>query len=289
MPASVTLWDISTLPDNYDHSDAGKWSASDHYVDIPSQSYYFRMEDSSCTGECVVNSIFNYTAILLSEKPNFSSQVCKTDGSKEPCPLSFLVHYVGDCHQPMHVAYTDDKGGNNFDVSFFGHSTNLHSVWDGQIIDRYLNGSKWPDLATELTNWANSHSQQRSWIQAETNEVVWANESFSVAQNVAYNFIPGYGGISVEEVPHTKSKGAAEDIALYYKSLGSSDAPNETPYTPSRDELGCAHARAGERSVDATYVTYIGDPYYTRSLRFVKARLVEGGLRLASLLTDIYG
>jgi hypothetical protein len=49
--------------------------------------------------------------------------------------LRMLIHIVEDVHQPMHVAHADDKGGNDFKVSWFGQPTNLHSVWDSQLID----------------------------------------------------------------------------------------------------------------------------------------------------------
>jgi len=49
--------------------------------------------------------------------------------------LKFLVHFVGDLHQPMHMGRKDDKGGNKVDFNWFGRKTNLHSVWDGALIE----------------------------------------------------------------------------------------------------------------------------------------------------------
>ncbi|MDP4239022.1 MAG: S1/P1 nuclease [Bacteroidota bacterium] len=49
--------------------------------------------------------------------------------------LKFLVHFVGDLHQPMHLGRKDDKGGNKVDFNWFGRKTNLHAVWDGALID----------------------------------------------------------------------------------------------------------------------------------------------------------
>ena len=49
--------------------------------------------------------------------------------------LKFLVHFVGDLHQPMHLGRKDDKGGNKVDFNWFGRRTNLHSVWDGALIE----------------------------------------------------------------------------------------------------------------------------------------------------------
>ena len=49
--------------------------------------------------------------------------------------LRFLVHFVGDVHQPLHVGRRADRGGNSIQVTLFGQQTNLHSVWDGGLID----------------------------------------------------------------------------------------------------------------------------------------------------------
>jgi hypothetical protein len=49
--------------------------------------------------------------------------------------LRMLIHIVEDVHQPMHAAHADDKGGNDIKVNWFSTPTNLHSVWDSQLID----------------------------------------------------------------------------------------------------------------------------------------------------------
>ncbi len=49
--------------------------------------------------------------------------------------LRMLIHIAEDVHQPMHVAHADDKGGNDFKVNWFNNPTNLHAVWDSQLID----------------------------------------------------------------------------------------------------------------------------------------------------------
>ena len=49
--------------------------------------------------------------------------------------LAFYVHLYADRFCPMHVAHLDDKGGNAVKMKWFGQNTNLHSVWDGKIID----------------------------------------------------------------------------------------------------------------------------------------------------------
>lgn len=49
--------------------------------------------------------------------------------------LKFLVHFMADLHQPMHLGRADDLGGNKVTVQWFGKSTNLHAVWDGMITE----------------------------------------------------------------------------------------------------------------------------------------------------------
>jgi hypothetical protein len=49
--------------------------------------------------------------------------------------LKFLVHFVGDVHQPLHVGRRADRGGNSIQVTLFRDSTNLHSVWDAGLIE----------------------------------------------------------------------------------------------------------------------------------------------------------
>ena len=51
--------------------------------------------------------------------------------------LKLLVHFIGDLHQPMHIGRKEDKGGNDFQVQWFGKGTNLHSVWDTKMIEAW--------------------------------------------------------------------------------------------------------------------------------------------------------
>lgn len=49
--------------------------------------------------------------------------------------LKFLVHFVGDLHQPMHLGRANDLGGNKVEYNWFGRKSNLHATWDGSIIE----------------------------------------------------------------------------------------------------------------------------------------------------------
>jgi hypothetical protein len=49
--------------------------------------------------------------------------------------LKFIVHFVGDLHQPMHIRRAEDKGGNTMRLTYEGKATNLHSLWDTKLIE----------------------------------------------------------------------------------------------------------------------------------------------------------
>src|SRR5690606_4909993 len=49
--------------------------------------------------------------------------------------LYFLIHIIGDAHQPLHVGREEDLGGNKVTLEWFGSKTNLHTIWDSKLID----------------------------------------------------------------------------------------------------------------------------------------------------------
>jgi len=179
---SETLADIAPLPDDYDHSAAGKWSAPCHYVNMPQDATNFSM--AYCTGCCVVKAIMNYTQILGTEETN--PNPCDFDTGIEPCALEFLVHFVGDSHQPLHVGYASDAGGNTVSVNWYGESTNLHHVWDDSIILTW--DSDWQDAVDQLESMMQNEPGTVKYYASITDPVTWADESFHYVQTTCYNF-----------------------------------------------------------------------------------------------------
>jgi hypothetical protein len=145
-----TLADVAPWADTYrvDHPETGKW----HYVDIPkSEAKYDRNRDcpvsttdpKSPWRDCVTDRILYFEGRLgdTSLPP-----------SERAMALKFLVHFLGDVHQPLH-AMGDDRGGNNISVSFLGNNQcgsykcNLHGVWDDSMIEqRGLSEAKYTAL-----------------------------------------------------------------------------------------------------------------------------------------------
>jgi hypothetical protein len=78
------------------------------------------------------------TAVDAYTKMNFLIAELKKPGTTKANKLLYLrmlIHIVEDVHQPLHTGHLSDKGGNDVKVQWFGKDSNLHSVWDSQLID----------------------------------------------------------------------------------------------------------------------------------------------------------
>lgn len=96
-------------------------ASSFHYVTVPEGQTYADVGPPE-EGDAI-------TALEQS-----SNTVNNGDASLEEKQLAlrFIVHIIGDLHQPLHVGNGKDRGGNDFLVTFFGEVSNLHSVWDSK-------------------------------------------------------------------------------------------------------------------------------------------------------------
>lgn len=129
------LADVASWPDQIqdDPALADLWQQTRklHYIDFkggPSCDY---VPPRDCAnGECIVAGLAHYVAILGDKSQSDAARLQA---------LKFVVHFVGDIHQPLHAGYLDDLGGNKYQVQFEGKGTNLHRVWDsGMLSTRHL-------------------------------------------------------------------------------------------------------------------------------------------------------
>ncbi|OAB81554.1 S1/P1 nuclease [Cochleicola gelatinilyticus] len=100
----------------------GPW----HYVNFPFGATY-EAHDKSDKGD-LIQAINTCISVLKDATETKENKVFH---------LKLLVHFIGDLHQPLHVGMADDKGGNDFQVQWFGEGTNLHSVWDTKMLESY--------------------------------------------------------------------------------------------------------------------------------------------------------
>src|SRR3954465_10975134 len=89
--------------------------------------------------------------------------------------LRFIVHLVGDLHQPLHVGKCCDKGGNEVKVSWFGKPTNLHAVWDSMIVDDEQ--LSFTELAAKLERHTSNRDVINWW---DLNPRGWISESAQI-------------------------------------------------------------------------------------------------------------
>ena len=92
--------------------------------------------------------------------------------------LKVLVHLVGDLHQPLHVGSGDDKGGNSFQVQWFGKGSNLHRVWDSGLIDE--EGLSYSELAAALDHVSKAGMDQL----VRGSAADWAQENIAYRQQI---------------------------------------------------------------------------------------------------------
>jgi len=93
-----------------------------HYINVEKDKTYVKVSDTN-----IINELDRVFAELQHRKGS----------SKESTRLNLLIlfHLVGDLHQPLHTGYADDKGGNTIEVDFMASKSNLHKVWDTNIIE----------------------------------------------------------------------------------------------------------------------------------------------------------
>ena len=99
--------------------------------------------------------------------------------------LRFIVHLVGDLHQPLHVGKCCDKGGNDVKVTWFGKPTNLHASWDSAIVDDEQ--LSFTELATKLNRHISSADVVAWW---DINPRDWISESAQYREQIYANIPP---------------------------------------------------------------------------------------------------
>jgi hypothetical protein len=170
-----TLASISSWADQVrrQRSATGPW----HYVDIPiGQPRMDRARDCA-KNDCVVAQIELEEAALRNPA---------TPAADRREALLFLVHFIGDLHQPLHSSDNKDKGGNDVHVVFLDRPGNLHGFWDSAVLSRM---GKEDDLFPVLLKEAEKNA--RKWSKGTPEK--WSNEAHKVAQRVVYGMLPKPG------------------------------------------------------------------------------------------------
>ena len=100
-----------------------------------------------------------------------------TSDSDKSFYLKLLIHFVGDIHQPMHIGRYEDRGGNRVNVKWFGRNTNLHRLWDSDMINSY--GMSYSEFAKNLP------TPEKLEIEFERDDLIdWVNDIHSYTRNI---------------------------------------------------------------------------------------------------------
>lgn len=194
--ARVSNWPdkIKSEPEKYSHT--FRW----HYTDWPLSSQQYDFENNS-------GSLISSINKMIEQMKN--KKLPKGDRA---FAIKFLVHLIGDLHQPLHVGNGKDRGGNDCKVIFHDEKVNLHSLWDSKMI-----------LATrlsfkELTEFVEVASKKEI-KKYENGEVLdWARES----RDLRPSLYP-------EDLNSLKQKKNSEDTLPSYCQKGKSLTDEELP------------------------------------------------------------
>lgn len=157
--------------------DEAKAMHNAHWVNLPPQSVAVTMDH--CPADCVLRHLAAELAILRDPT--------RSDGTRARA-LMFVGHFVGDIHQPLHIGYPTDRGGNDHRiVGAAGDSTNLHSVWDGRILRAAIGDD---ELAGARRLHADLNPIDR-YVWASQDFLEWANESYRLVEDFVYDDLEG--------------------------------------------------------------------------------------------------
>eukprot|EP00010_Vexillifera_abyssalis_P005371 CAMPEP_0201562374 /NCGR_PEP_ID=MMETSP0173_2-20130828/79293_1 /ASSEMBLY_ACC=CAM_ASM_000268 /TAXON_ID=218659 /ORGANISM="Vexillifera sp., Strain DIVA3 564/2" /LENGTH=368 /DNA_ID=CAMNT_0047976935 /DNA_START=13 /DNA_END=1119 /DNA_ORIENTATION=- len=306
----ITLPDIATEPDQYVRYPQGEWSAPLHYANTQFDQYKFDFQ-SDCGEQihymCVVGALFNYTARLdlivhkqaqiaaaggdanhfLAQHWTSSSEpfhrVNGTYNGEEPTPLAFITHFVGDVHQPLHVSFACDLGGNevktlyDWDSKQHGnYSAALHKIWDTVILQTYQ--PDWQNMTQQIVDYIDQHPTDIPDATKIMNPDQWADESYDYTQQFVYYF-----DVGEDEAPdcHHLSTQHAER-----KNLAIRQRYWDRAQLQKTVDIDRRYPSSNQCPLPDVY--FLSKAYYCHNLEIVKWRLEYAGIRLATLLNAIF-
>jgi hypothetical protein len=169
--------------DNASHTADYAYTKTWHYLNVDADKSYSTMPKNP-NGDIV--SGIRYSIRVLAD----SAQTREN----RALALKMLVHFLGDLHQPLHMGHATDLGGNTVKVKYFGRDTNLHTVWDTNLVESAHNWSytEWADQLDRLPL-----AQQLLLLSGNVDD--WAQKSLLTTADV-YAAIPAGTNLSYNDV-----------------------------------------------------------------------------------------
>lgn len=117
---------VSTWADELRGDERWRHTARWHFMNFPRGECRYQAHRDCADGHCIVSALDTQRALLRDPSTPHPQRIEA---------LKFVVHFVGDIHQPLHAGYGFDRGGNDTQIRFNRMGSNLHSLWDGLLID----------------------------------------------------------------------------------------------------------------------------------------------------------
>jgi hypothetical protein len=150
---------------------AYRYISSWHYIDFDPGMSKDQIEDY--LAKDTATDIYTKMNFLINELKNKELPM-----DKKKMDLKLLIHFVGDVHQPFHVGHREDLGGNKIKVMWFNKPTNLHAVWDEQLVDfQQLSYTEYTDAINHTTA-----EQRRAWQNQPISD--WLVESYQLSEKL---------------------------------------------------------------------------------------------------------
>jgi len=175
-----SMADIATWADENRNKNTAPW----HFLNLPlglTHEQFVKFVSESD------NNV--YSAILKTEA-SLRDRSSTPDQKNEA--LKYLIHLVGDAHQPMHISRREDKGGNTIQVRFDNKGINLHSLWDSKLIDH--EGLREADIVktynvatpTQIKQWQSDSPMEWIWESYQVSSELYAQAKTGQTVDEAY-------------------------------------------------------------------------------------------------------
>lgn len=239
-----------------DHREADRATGPWHYWDIPLSQSSPAALPQFCAEGCVVQALESQIAILRDKT--------RPDAERSTA-LLWVLHLVGDMHQPLHEEDNNDRGGNCVPVSFLkhaaeqrpngGYSPNLHFIWDTDLVED-IGGihRKSPNASMEVGFFAarlehDNDALIRRSAAAPVDVIAWANQVHHVARSLAYAELQPPIAPQTASAPSGSCSPAPAEYFARHETIGAAYVAASRPVVERQLSL------AGARLADVLYTS----------------------------------
>lgn len=221
-----SLDEASTWPDEMRSDPAPFWQETArpwHYVTLNGITY----DEAPPEGDAL-EALARFSATL--RNPNATL-------ADKQLALRFIVHLVGDLHQPLHSGKCCDRGGNEVKVKWFGRETNLHAVWDTAMVDEEQ--LSFTELAARLARHTSEEQviawwdiNPRDWISesGQIRETIYPGESSgNTLPELSYSYVYRYTPVVKQRLSQ-----AGVRLAAYLNAIYAEPVPLAPPAPPAQ-------------------------------------------------------